>query len=106
MTALSNLPSAVVHITRVPVSIPLTSGMMPLTIALNAVQIRYVLRWHELQKMSWRLGEALRNWGIWYYGSKWNGLAPILDDHLLLHRLGHSPERRIVHFIWGEYGTY
>jgi hypothetical protein len=56
----------VVHITRVPVTIPLTSGMMPLTVALGVEQIQYVLCWHALQKKSWRLGNTLRQWGIRY----------------------------------------
>ena len=95
----------VVHITRVPVTIPLTSGMMPLTVELGVEQIQYVLCWHALQKKSWRLGNALRQWGIRYYGTDWNGLVPILDECRFLRRLGRSHEPRIAHFLWGEFGT-
>lgn len=95
----------VVHITRVPVSIPLTSGMMPLTVELGVEQIQYALCWHALQKKSWRLGNALRQWGIRYYGTDWNGLVPILDECRFLRRLGRSHEPRIAHFLWGEFGT-
>ena len=100
-----NLEPAVVHVTRVPVTISLTSGMMPLTVALGVDQLRYSLRWHDLQKRSWRLGNALRQWGNRYYGTEWNGLVPVLDERLLLHRLGRAREPRIAHFIWGEFGT-
>ncbi|MDD2239922.1 MAG: glycosyltransferase family 4 protein [Kiritimatiellae bacterium] len=93
------------HVTRVPVTIPLTSGMMPLTVELGVEQIRFSLRWHNLQQHSWRLGDALRQWGIRYYGTEWNGLVPILDERLILWRLGRSREPRIAHFLWGEYGA-
>ena len=93
-----NLEPAVVHVTRVPVTISLTSGMMPLTVALGVDQLRYTLRWHDLQKRSWRLGNR-------YYGTEWNGLVPVLDERLLLHRLGRAREPRLAHFIWGEFGT-
>lgn len=97
--------STICHVTRVPVTISLTSGMMPLTEALGAEKILYTLRWHGLQKKSWRLGNALRQWGNRYYGTEWNGLVPILDERLLLHRLGRARAPRIAHFIWGEFGT-
>lgn len=97
--------ASVVHVTRVPVSIPLTSGMMPLTVALGVEQIRFSLRWHTLQQHSWRLGNALRQWGIRYYGTEWNGLVPMVDERLILWRLGRSREPRIAHFLWGEYAA-
>jgi len=75
------MPDATIcHITRIPVSIPTVSGMMPLTAALDVDEIRYVLWWHALQKVSWRLGDGLRRWGIRHYGSEWNGLVPIWDE--------------------------
>jgi glycosyltransferase involved in cell wall biosynthesis len=97
--------SAICHITRVPVTISLTSGMMPLTEALGVEKILYTLCWHGLQKKSWRLGAALRQWGIRYYGSGWNGLVPVWDEYRILRRLGQAPAPRIAHFLWGEFGT-
>ena len=99
------LAPAICHVTRVPVTISPVSGLMPLTIALGVDEIRYSLRWQSLQKISWRLGNGLRQWGVRYYGSDWNGLVPILDERWILHRLGRSPARRIAHFLWGEFGT-
>jgi len=95
----------VYHITRVPVTIPLTSGMMPLTVGLGVRQIRFALRWHSLQQHSWRLGNALRQWGIRYYGSEWNGLVPFWDEGRIQRGLGRSRTPRIAHFLWGEYGA-
>lgn len=100
------MPDATIcHITRIPVSIPTVSGMMPLTAALDVDEIRYVLWWHALQKVSWRLGDGLRRWGIRHYGSEWNGLVPIWDERRILWQLGRAPERRIAHFLWGEFGS-
>ena len=99
------MPDATIcHITRIPVSIPTVSGMMPLTAALDVDEIRYVLWWHALQKVSWRLGEGLRRWGIRHYGSECNGLVPIWDERRILWQLGQVPKRRIAHFLWGEFG--
>ena len=99
------MPDATIcHITRIPVSIPTVSGMMPLTAALDVDEIRYVLWWHALQKVSWRLGDGLRRWGIRHYGSEWNGLVPIWDERRILWQLGQVPKRRIAHFLWGEFG--
>jgi len=95
----------ITHVTRVPVTIPLTSGMMPLTIALGAKKIFFSLRWHSLQQYSWRLGNALRKWGIRYYGSEWNGWVPFWDEVRIRRGLGHSHTPRIAHFLWGEYGA-
>ena len=99
------MPDATIcHITRIPVSIPTVSGMMPLTAALGVDEIQYVLWWHSLQKVSWRLGEGLRRWGIRHYGSEWNGLVPIWDERRILWQLGQAPKHRIAHFLWGEFG--
>lgn len=97
--------STVCHITRVPVTIPTVSGMMPLTAALEVDEIRYTLRCYSLQQISWRLGNGLRQWGNRYYGTDWNGLVPVLDERWILHRLGRAPARRLAHFLWGEFGT-
>lgn len=99
------MPDATIcHITRIPVTIPAVSGMMPLTAALGVDEIQYVLWWHSLQKVSWRLGEGLRRWGIRHYGSEWNGLVPIWDERRILWQLGQAPKHRIAHFLWGEFG--
>lgn len=96
---------AIVHITRIPITVSKISGLIPLTNFLSVDQIHYKLHWHELQKKSWRLGNSLRQWGIRYYGTAWNGLVPLLDEWLFLRRLGPSQEKRIAHFLWGEFGT-
>jgi len=105
MSGMVEIESAVVHVTRVPVTIRPVSGMMPGALALGVTQLFYRLAWLDFEKKSWRLGNILRQWGIRYYGTAWNGRVPILDDWSLLRQLGKSRQVQLAHFIWGEFGT-
>lgn len=93
------------HITRVPVTISPVSGLMPLTAKMGTREILYSLHWHSLQKRSWRLGNAVRQWGIRHHGSTWSGLIPYWDEMRFLRRLGRTRAPGVAHFLWGEFGA-
>ena len=93
------------HITRVPVTISPFSGLMPLTARMGVREILYRLHWHSLQKRSWRLGNAVRQWSIRHHGSTWSGLIPYWDEMQFLCRLGRTRAPGVAHFLWGEFGA-
>lgn len=63
------------------------------------------MTWKRLEKISWRAGNVLRQWGIRYYGSTWNALVPGWDEAVFLRRLPRSAVPYPVHFIWGEFAA-
>ena len=81
------------------------SGLEPISRELGATLLPFTPAWEPLQRKSWTLGNALRQWGIRYYGSYWNGLVPWRDEHRFLRVLPRSENPYPVHFIWGEFGA-
>lgn len=59
------------------------SGMEPVTRYFGARKLMFSPAWSRLEKKSWTLGNALRQWGIRHYGSKWNALVPWRDEKCL-----------------------
>jgi glycosyltransferase involved in cell wall biosynthesis len=80
------------------------SGMSPLAEALGAKELVYQESWRRLQKHSWTLGQLLRRWGNWYYGSEWNALIPFWNEWRWARKIKEN-EERILHFLWGEFAT-
>lgn len=80
------------------------SGMYPLAEALAARSVFYAPAWQRVQARSWRLGQALRRWGIAYYGSTWNSLVPVLGE-LRLSRALPSGSGAVAHFLWAEFAS-
>lgn len=77
------------------------SGLFPLVEAVGATPVFYDESWRVLQRRSWTLGQWVRQFGNWYYGSTWNSLIPCWDERKLLRQL---PEQsRVLHFLWGEF---
>ena len=56
------------------------SGLEPVARELGAEVLPFSPAWERLQQKSWTLGNALRQWGIRYYGSYWNALVPGWDE--------------------------
>lgn len=81
------------------------SGMEPVARELDAEFLTFAPGWEWLQKRSWTLGNALRQWGIRRYGSTWNALVPGWDEARFLRALPRRAEPYPVHFIWGEFGA-
>lgn len=79
------------------------SGPEKATRILGAEQLAFPSTWTRVQAWSWRLGEALRNWGIRCYGSQWNALVPWRDEARILRALPRSAEPYPVHFVFGEF---
>jgi glycosyltransferase involved in cell wall biosynthesis len=79
------------------------SGMNPLADALGAQTVLYQQTWQALQKRSWRLGQAIRQAGMRYYGSEWNALIPWLDECRLARQTPSGVD--VAHFIWGEFAS-
>lgn len=79
------------------------SGLYPLVEALGALPIFYRERWRDWQELSWTAGYLLRIIGKRYYGSEWNALAPLWDDHSLLKKT--PDELDVAHFLWAEFAT-
>lgn len=88
-----------------PEGFSLHSGLEPIAWELGVESLLFANAWSSLQKKSWRLGNALRQWGIRTYGSSWNGLVPWWDECRFLRKLPHRQNPYPVHFIWGEYGS-
>ena len=81
------------------------SGLEPIARELRAEILSFVPLWTRLQKRSWTLGNALRQWGNRHYGSTWNALVPGWDEARFLRALPRRAEPYPVHFIWGEFGA-
>lgn len=80
------------------------SGFPGLMEATGAREISFDMTWKRIMARSWRMGQALRDWGARYYGSTWNGLVPYLDEWRLARQVEVSREA-VVHFIWGEFAS-
>ena len=95
-------PLYVVH--HQPPSFARRSGFPALLEHIHARDLDFDMTWQKLEAKSWRLGHALRQWGIRHYGSQWNALVPYLDEWRLS---GHVSEREgaVIHFIWGEFAS-
>ncbi len=81
------------------------SGLAPLVELLGADALYFSAAWERLQNRSWTAGNALRQWGIRYYGSAWNALVPWRDEARILRALPRSEEPYPVHFTWGEFAA-
>ena len=81
------------------------SGLEPIARELDAEILSFFPIWSRVQKKSWTLGNALRQWGIRHYGSYWNSLVPGWDETRFLLKLPRCAEPYPVHFIWGEFGA-
>jgi glycosyltransferase involved in cell wall biosynthesis len=81
------------------------SGLEPVARELGAEVLPFSPAWERLQQKSWTLGNALRQWGIRYYGSYWNALVPGWDEARILRALPRSADPYPVHFIWGEFAA-
>lgn len=81
------------------------SGMWPVARELEADRIQIVPVWRRLARTSWRLGAALRTWGIRHSGSYWNALVPGWDEARFLRRLPRRAAPYPVHFLWGEFAA-
>ena len=81
------------------------SGLWQAIRLLDAELIFYRRAWAGLERASWRLGDVVRRWGIRYYGSAWNALAPWRDEARFLRRLPKSGTPYVVHFFEGEFGA-
>ena len=99
-----NAPRPYVAIFR-PEGFSPQSGMEPVARELDAEFLEFAPWWERLQKRSWTLGNALRQWGIRRYGSTWNALVPGWDEARFLRALPRRAEPYPVHFIWGEFGA-
>lgn len=77
------------------------SGIAMLAASLEAHLLVYRRKYVTLRSHSWRVGEAVRQWGNRYYGSEWNGLLPVWDEWRLARRI-EEKSGAIVHFLWGE----
>ncbi len=88
-----------------PSAFSVNSGMWPVFRVLQTKNVEFSPAWERLQKKSWTLGNALRQWGIRHYGSYWNALAPWWDEARFLSALPRNAEPYPVHFIWGEFGA-
>jgi glycosyltransferase involved in cell wall biosynthesis len=79
------------------------SGYVPMVEAVKATPITYEPAWMALQARSWTLGEWLRRFGNWYYGSTWNALVPWKDELRFARSVPSG--RGVVHFLWGEFAS-
>lgn len=80
------------------------SGLRGLVECLHAEVVEFGVTWKELEKRSWRAGQALRKWGSAHYGSPWNALVPYMDERRFLRALP-SGGPFVVHFLWGEFAA-
>lgn len=81
------------------------SGLIPILLELGAKSLEFSPEWEDVQRRSWSLGNALRQWGIRHYGSTWNALVPWRDEARFLRALPRSAEPYPVHFIWAEFAA-
>lgn len=72
---------------------------------LGARVVNVSAAWRRLQRTSWSLGHALRQWGVRHYGSAWNAMLPGWDEWHLRRRMGKCAEPSIVHFIFAEFAA-
>lgn len=80
------------------------SAFPPLIETLGARTLLYEPVWSRLQGRSWTLGQLLRQFGNWYYGSTWNALVPLRDELRFLRAIKQDG-RCVVHFLWGEFAS-
>ena len=81
------------------------SGLWPVVRLLGARPLEFKPAWERVQKTSWTLGNALRQWGIRHSGSYWNSLVPGWDEARFLRKLPRGREPYPVHFVWGEFAA-
>jgi glycosyltransferase involved in cell wall biosynthesis len=77
------------------------SGLAPLAEAVGAHPLTHGCFWRDWGRWHWRLEEGLRRWGQHYYGSRWNYLAPWLDEWRLASHLPRASS--LVHFLFAEF---
>lgn len=80
------------------------SGLWPAVREVGMEPVEFGARWHRWQKYSWTVGEWLRNWGNWWYGSGWNALTPWWDERTILAALPQG-KPHVVHWLWGEFAA-
>lgn len=81
------------------------SGLTPLLSHIPSARWTVSPVWSRVSRKSWTAGNVLRQWGIRYYGNKWNALLPHWDEARLLRSLPKSKEAYPVHFLWGEFAS-
>ncbi len=81
------------------------SGYNCIARALQAQWIGYAEPWRALEQKSWRLGHALRQWGIRQCGSTWNFWKPYLTERRILSDLPFAAAPYIAHFTFAEFGA-
>ena len=79
------------------------SAFVPMVEEVKATPITYEPAWMNLQARSWTLGQWLRLFGNWYYGSTWNALVPWRDELRFARAVPRG--RGVVHFLWGEFAS-
>jgi len=77
------------------------SGLGPLAEAVGARKITHGCFWRNAERVQWRLGVGLRNWGNAYYGSSWNYLMPVVDEIRIARRMNDGPG--VAHFLFAEF---
>lgn len=95
-------PIYIVH--HQPVGFAGRSGFPPLIELLDAKELHFDMAWQKLERTSWRLSHALRQWIIRHYGSTWHGLVPYRDEWRMARQVRESAGATI-HFIWGEFSA-
>lgn len=78
------------------------SSLLPLVGRVGAVQMAPKCQWARLQKRSWTLGEMVKRWGQWYYGSTWNTSFPVVDELRYAFAMPNG-QRSIAHFLFAEF---
>ncbi len=81
------------------------SGMWPVLREIQARPLEFRSAWQRLETVSWRAGNALRQWGIRRYGSTWNALVPGWDEFRFLRRMPRAADPYPVHFVWAEFAA-
>jgi glycosyltransferase involved in cell wall biosynthesis len=79
------------------------SGLRPLAAVLPARPIFCHAIYRLVMRRSWRVGNALQQWGIRHYGSAWNSQMPYWDEARILAQLPGGDECYPAHFIFGEF---
>ena len=72
---------------------------------LDAKSLKFSPVWERLQQNSWTAGNALREWGVRYYGTNWNALVPWWDEARFRRELPLRETPYPLHFIWGEFAV-
>jgi glycosyltransferase involved in cell wall biosynthesis len=87
-----------------PANFASRSGLYPLAEAVGAEAVCHGAFWAPVYDFNWRLGMALKRWGVRHYGSAWNALAPGWGEWSLARRIqGAGPH--VAHFLFAEFSA-